>query len=269
MSTGFVKARDGLRIAYEVHGHGSPPLVFVHGWSCDRSYWRNQIGAFASDFTVVTLDLAGHGESARGREAWTIEGFGGDVAALVQELGLSKPILIGHSMGGDVVGAAALQLPERVGGLVWVEVYRQVGTPRTAGQRREFWAPFHADFGNATREFVTKMFPPNADRALVKEVAEGMAAAPPEIALPSLEAAFSYDSQIPGALRRLGLKVIAINSAEPPTDVASMERFGISTRTIPGVGHFPMLEAPGAFNALLKTAIVRLRENREAREPLG
>ena len=44
-------------------GQGTPALVFVHGWSCDRSYWAGQLEAFSRDFTVVAPDLGGHGES--------------------------------------------------------------------------------------------------------------------------------------------------------------------------------------------------------------
>src|SRR5882762_1994438 len=92
---------DGIRIAYEVHGEGTPALVFVHGWSCDRNYWKGQLEPFAEQFKVVAIDLAGHGESELGRKAWTIGAFGADVAAVVKALGLQHVILIGHSMGGD------------------------------------------------------------------------------------------------------------------------------------------------------------------------
>jgi pimeloyl-ACP methyl ester carboxylesterase len=53
---------DGFSIAYETLGEGSPALVFVHGWSCDRSYWAAQLEPFSRDFRVVAVDLAGQGE---------------------------------------------------------------------------------------------------------------------------------------------------------------------------------------------------------------
>src|SRR5678815_2468104 len=76
-----VTSADGIRIAFEVHGEGAPALVFVHGWSCNRSYWREQLQPFSKQFKVVAVDLAGHGESGLGRTSWTIAAFGGDVAA--------------------------------------------------------------------------------------------------------------------------------------------------------------------------------------------
>jgi hypothetical protein len=103
----FAISSDGVRIAYEVHGEGSPALVFVHGWSCDRSYWAGQFEPFSRQFKVVAVDLAGHGDSGLERRAWTIQSFGDDVASVVKKLRLGRVILIGHSMGWDVIPEAA------------------------------------------------------------------------------------------------------------------------------------------------------------------
>ena len=94
-----VLSSDNVPIYYEVQGDGEPALVFIHGWCCDRSYWREQMGEFAQQYKVVTVDLAGHGESGLDRKAWTMSAFGEDVVAVVESLGLDKVVLIGHSMG--------------------------------------------------------------------------------------------------------------------------------------------------------------------------
>ncbi|HSL83506.1 MAG TPA: alpha/beta fold hydrolase, partial [Thermoanaerobaculia bacterium] len=119
--TATVEAADGVPIVYEVSGPAEaagPALVFVHCWACDRTYWREQVDVFAADHRVVTLDLAGHGESGAGREAWTVTGLAGDVRAVVEALAreerLERVILIGHSMGGPVSLEAARLMPERV-----------------------------------------------------------------------------------------------------------------------------------------------------------
>ena len=90
-------------IHYEIHGNGSPALVFVHGWCCDRRSWDGQVQAFAPRHTVVALDLAGHGASGRERASWTIQAFGLDVTAVVEKLGLRRVVLIGHSLGGGPI----------------------------------------------------------------------------------------------------------------------------------------------------------------------
>ncbi|MHB8809295.1 MAG: alpha/beta fold hydrolase [Desulfobulbaceae bacterium] len=72
-------SKDGTPISYEVHGAGEPTLVFVHGWSCDGRYWREQIPHFAKGHRVVVLDLAGHGHSGLARTRYTMAAFGEDV----------------------------------------------------------------------------------------------------------------------------------------------------------------------------------------------
>ena len=248
----------GISIAYETHGTGSPALVFVHGWSCDRGYWKGQLEPFSKRFTVVAVDLGGHGASGDQRSSWTIGEFGSDVAAVVETLHLNHIILIGHSMGGDVIVEAARRLRSSVLGLIWVDVYKKLGQPRSPENIQTFVASIQSDFVEKTGTFVRTMFPPSADPALVERVAQDMSSAPPAFALPSLEAALSFDREIPSALAELGLPIIAINPDHSPTDNASLERHGVEVMIMPGVGHFLMLENPEGFNPLLETAIAKL-----------
>ena len=105
--TGAATARDGVDIHYEAMGSGSPTLVFIHGWNCDRHYWSGQLSYFAEQHQVVAIDLAGHGESGLQRTEWTIGQFGADVASVADQLALDDVILVGHSMGGPVALEAA------------------------------------------------------------------------------------------------------------------------------------------------------------------
>jgi pimeloyl-ACP methyl ester carboxylesterase len=254
----FVISPDNIRIAYEVHGDGTPALVFVHGWSCDRTYWNGQVEAFAKQFKVITIDLAGHGESGLGRKAWTIEAFGDDVAAVVKKLGLQQIILIGHSMGGDVIAEAAKRLPGRVTGLIMVDTYKKLGAGRSQEQVDAFVQGFRVNFVDSTRKLVRSMFTPNSDSALVERVAADMSSAPPAVAIGALESAFNYSRKITNSLQELKLPVIAINADNAPTDMASMQRYGVQVMIMQGVGHFVMLEDPESFNRLLRTAIGKL-----------
>lgn len=125
----MARSRDGVEIAYEVHGDGVelPAVVLVHGWAGNRTYWDNQVDYLAHRRQVVTIDLGGHGESGLGRGDWNLPAFGNDVVAVVDEIDLSKMAFVGHSMGGDAVLFAARQLGDRVAGLVWVDVVRSLG----------------------------------------------------------------------------------------------------------------------------------------------
>jgi len=117
---------DGIQISFHVQGSGTPALVFVHGWCCDKTYWDAQAPFFSKRYKVVTVDLAGHGESGLGRKDYTMEAFGEDVVAVVDKLGLDNVVLIGHSMGGPVILEAAQRIPERVIGLVAADTFHNV-----------------------------------------------------------------------------------------------------------------------------------------------
>jgi pimeloyl-ACP methyl ester carboxylesterase len=250
-----VVSYDGTEIVYDVFGVGLLTLVLVHGWSCDRSYWRAQIALLSRNYRVVTLDLAGHGESGLSRSTWTIAGFGSDVAAVASDLDTASVVLIGHSMGGDVILEAARQLPGRVRGMIWVDTYTQLSEFPTLEQVRSRMIPFRANFVDETRAFVRRMFPSSADPSLVERVAADMSAAPPQIALAAMESAWTFGTRVPELLRELGIPLVAINPEVPPMDMDSMRRNSIEVVLMSGVGHFLMLEDPGHFNECLTRVV--------------
>ena len=250
-----VTSADGVSIAYETFGKGSTALVFVHGWSCDKSYWKGQIEYFSKAYRVVNIDLGGHGESGLGRKDWTIYSFGTDVAAVIKHLSLERVILIGHSMGGDVSADAALLLPGRIAGLIMVDVYKKLGAGRPAEQIDAFVADFSVDFAPKVQKLVRSMFLTNADPSLVEFVAKDMSSAPPAVALSAMRSSFTHSRQITHDFEHLKLPVIALNPDNEPTDVESMRKHGVDVIIMPGVGHFLMMEDPKRFNELLETAI--------------
>jgi pimeloyl-ACP methyl ester carboxylesterase len=246
---------DGVPIHYEVHGTGIPALVFMHGWSCDRSYWEKQVGHFAQQYQVVAVDLAGHGESGLDRKAWTMPAFGEDVVAVVEKLGLEQVVLIGHSMGGSVIIEAARRMPDRVVGLVGADTFRNVGQTWTREQIDEILAPFRSDFLEATRNFVRNMFIPESDYALVERIVADMSAAPPEVGIGAMQGNRGNAGSLSAALQQVKAPIVAINSDYRPNDIESAQRCGIKVRFMSGVGHFVMMEDAETFNSLLEEAI--------------
>ncbi len=259
-----VASADGVMVYYDVRGEAGPALVFVHGWSCDRSYWSRQVDEFAQEFTVVTLDLAGHGQSGQNRSDWTIPAFGADVAAVVDKLNLEKAILIGHSMGGPVIIEAARQLPGRVIGLVGVDTYNDVGTTYPDSAIEAHLASFLQDFRGTTYRFVTSMFPDSSDSSLMHQVADDMSSAPQEVALESYRATIRYvytdPIQMIASLKELNLPVRGINCDHFPLNLDGMKAatrsFDIKVMT--GVGHFLHMQDPQTFNGLLHEIITEL-----------
>jgi len=258
----FAISADGVPIHYDVRGNGSIALMFVHGWCCDRHYWDRQVDHFPS-YTVVTLDLAGHGESGRNRTRWTMPAFGQDVVAVVEQLGLGQVVLIGHSMGGAVIVEAARRLPTAVIGLVGVDIWHDLGHAQTPAQIAAFMAPFHDDFVEATRAVVRPMFLPSSDDALAEEIIQAVSAAPPQVGIGAAEQYLVYASVLQERLEEIAAPKIAINSADwPTTDMEAAGRCGIEVVLMSGVGHLVMMEDPQTFNCLLDEAVQEIIRRR-------
>jgi pimeloyl-ACP methyl ester carboxylesterase len=257
-SPSSVLSADGIPIHYEVHGSGEPALVFVHGWSCDRHYWDAQVPDFSEQHLVVTIDLAGHGESGLGRDVWSMSAFGHDVAAVADELGLDQIVLVGHSMGGPVVVEAARLLGQRVKVVVGADTFGDVSQRWTREFAENWLQPFQADFEAATRDFVRSMFVPTSDSALIEQVADDMSAAPPEVGLGAAEQNVEWwNNELAAAFRQLHVPIRLINSDYGTTNVDAGREYAASfdIALMSGVGHFVMMEDPDTFNHLLREII--------------
>ena len=246
---------DGIKISFRAQGSGTPALIFVHGWCCDKSYWDAQVTYFSRKYKVVTVDLAGHGESGLGREAYTMEAFGEDVLAVVDNLGLDKVVLIGHSMGGPVILEAARRMPGRVIGLVGADTFNNV---ERKFQMDELLASLNANFSETTAGFVRSMFTPTADSVLVEKIAADMSSAPPEVGVSAIESMSIYwNDKLTRALQQVQAPVRCINSGRYPSDVEAGSRYASSFKAVDmsAVGHFVMNEDPETFNRLLDQTV--------------
>jgi pimeloyl-ACP methyl ester carboxylesterase len=115
-----------LRTDLAVRRHGRPPneaptLVFLHGLTDSGAGWPGAIAHWRDQYSIITIDQRGHGESPR-FTAEQLDGHPGDVlvddaVALLEQLG-SAPVLIGHSLGGAVALATAVRRPDLVRALV-------------------------------------------------------------------------------------------------------------------------------------------------------
>ncbi|HUQ09747.1 MAG TPA: alpha/beta hydrolase [Steroidobacteraceae bacterium] len=249
---------EGIHVQYHVYGTGEPALVFIHGWSCDSNYWREQVPAFSRKYTVVTVDLAGHGGTDANRGDWSMEKYGQDVATAVAAVPNRQLILIGHSMGGPVAIEAARLLKNRVIGIVGVDTFKTIGAPLpSAAQLDAILKPFEANFIGHTRDAVAgHFFAPGANPQLVQKIAYDMSLSPPQVAIPSMRAVLSYDFAAP--LKDVQVPLVAINSdlGEPVNELRIrkvLPRF--HAVVIPGVGHFLMMEDPARFNPALETEV--------------
>jgi pimeloyl-ACP methyl ester carboxylesterase len=259
VQTGIAKSADGVPIHYETQGQGQPALVFVHGWAIDRRYWDAQVPVFARTRQVVTLDLAGHGQSGRGRKDWSMAAFGQDVRAVVEALSLEKVVLVGHSMSGNVVLEAAKAMPARVVGLIPVDTLLDVDEITSEAEIKGAIAAFRADYKATASGFMRKyMFTATTPPELVEAVVKDATSFPPEIGVPVLEQNWRHD--VRPLLKEIHVPIVAVNADKFPTRLDHARQYApqYDALIVKGVGHYLMREDPAAFNAQLARAVARV-----------
>jgi pimeloyl-ACP methyl ester carboxylesterase len=241
--------------------------VFVHGFLCSHEDWKFQLKELQKSHEVVACDLRGHGATPGRPQEVSIEHFGGDVAALVNNLELTKPVLIGHSMGCRVVLEANRLMPERIGGIVLVDGSRfGTGDPAAAEAAAQAQIAQTGYTAWAT-ELFRQMFleqTPATERLVQRAVRQSA-----EIggALWPRSARWDAGTLEPAlAAVRAPVLVIQTTTRDPATGKRGPMRAGQTSpwlellrksvnakiEVLPNLGHFPQLEAPERVNRLIE-----------------
>lgn len=105
---------NGITIHYHRTGGDKPPVVMLHGMSDNGLCWTQVAMDMEKDFDVVMIDARGHGASTVERTDFSFELLATDVAGVIDALRLDKPVLVGHSMGGQVATVVGARFPGKV-----------------------------------------------------------------------------------------------------------------------------------------------------------
>jgi pimeloyl-ACP methyl ester carboxylesterase len=132
----------------------SKTILFVHGFPFDHTMWQTQVDEFSKDYTCVSYDIRGLGESPAGDGQFTMEFFVDDLETLLDELKLNRPILCGLSMGGYISLRALERMQDRFSAAILCDTRSEADNnegklKRAAGIKRinkERLAPFAKDF---------------------------------------------------------------------------------------------------------------------------
>jgi len=242
----------GIRLVYDTAGAGDPPMVFIHGWCCDRSYFAPQFAHFAGSHAVAAMDLRGHGDSGRPAPrpgAYDMEVLADDALSVAAAAGFGRPVLVGHSLGA-LIGLTCAARVRAIRALVMVDP-----APITNGRAKKFFRESVAavaadDDGSWRRNFVEGMFLPT-DTARRAAILEQMPAGPPGIPAEIMRVMGEFDD---AALAKVTVPVVSIGSAVPANASADLRRLcpAISIGQTVGAGHFNMLEVPGQVNAMIE-----------------
>lgn len=108
---------NGINLYYETHGSGDP-LVLISGLGYDHWQWHRMVPGLSDHFQVIVFDNRGAGESDKPAGPYTAQMLADDTGALLETLGHAQAFVMGHSMGGFIAQALALNKPEIVRKLI-------------------------------------------------------------------------------------------------------------------------------------------------------
>ena len=141
---------DGRRCHYQQQGTG-PDIVLIHGVTGDLSIWFlcKAMTDLSTTHRVTAYDLRGHGYSDAPPTGYTSADHAADLFALMDELGIERAALVGHSFGGVIAAHAAALAPERVEAIVFSDPYFPALRHLEDVSRWGHWKAFRAEAENA------------------------------------------------------------------------------------------------------------------------
>jgi pimeloyl-ACP methyl ester carboxylesterase len=252
---------DDIRVHYKSLGNGETALVFVHGWTCDLTFWREQLPAFDGKLQMVLIDLPGHGRSDKPKIEYTMDVFARAIDAVLQDAGIKSAVLVGHSMGTPAIRQFYRLYPKKTCALVAVD-----GALRPFTTKKEEIDKFvgryeGADYKERIGAAVDNMFTKETPADLRKRVKEIMQSAPQHVAVGAMRAgldpAIWKDDEI-----KVPFQVVVAKNRFWDDDYEKYVRKlapHVNYQVMEGVGHFLMLEKPKEFNELL-AAFLRKEE---------
>lgn len=253
---------DGLKISYETRGEG-PPLVFLHCWTGNKSFFFKQVERFSRDYRCICMDFPGHGESGACDE-YSVERFGELTVGLLKQLGIRKAVFAGHSMGGMVSMYLALEHPDMVEGLILIDT-----TPHLAG-----WFPQniasavavalgHLGFKTG-RGFVAGIAAthPLASPRSRCITARECSKVPNRVVVKTLDRARKYDvTKLLGAITQPSL--IVVGTADLLADLRHARKMAkeipdSTMKIVRGAGHMALFEKPEVVNRAMEDFLNRV-----------
>lgn len=234
------------KIHIEQNGEGGTPILFIHSFGGSTAHWKNQMQHLQTK--TVAMDLRGHGNSETpANNDFAIESQMKDVETVVNNLGLDKFILVGHSLSGSVAIAYAGKHPDKIAGLLLT------GTPGKMPdhQAKSIITSLESDKYKMVMEDYMKILLTNAKPETKKMETEGMNKLDKEKSVSIIKENFAYDP-LPALKKYTGPKLIV--------DIAGMEDQPgslpnafpeVPYKTVSGTSHWIQLDKPDEFNKIV------------------
>ncbi|MGH1360560.1 MAG: alpha/beta fold hydrolase [Burkholderiaceae bacterium] len=263
-------------IHHQIDGNQGEWLVFVHGLTCANSDWKHQIDALSTRYRCLSVDLRGHGQSASLPGPYDMETLAADVVVLLHELSVGRAVLIGHSMGTRVIAAAAIQAPQRVAGLVFVDGSQQgLGDPIAARDGMLAMLGDEAHTASFANKMFEKMFTEKSNPADRELIVKRAGAVPYKVFCELISNMACWDAgRMQAVLEQLKIPLAVVQSSRvtpererfclkpgestPYLDLVRRSVPHASIQVVPDIGHFTQLDAPQSVNEAIEAVMGRL-----------
>jgi pimeloyl-ACP methyl ester carboxylesterase len=245
---------NGIELAYLRRGRGKP-LTLLHGYPLDHHIWGAVVPMLENDFDLILPDLRGFGKSTTVDSPYTLDDFASDLAGLLDQLGIEKTAIAGHSMGGYVALAFAKLYPGRVSGLGMVSSQALADSPERKEGRYKSAAEVEEKGTRGVVETMTAKLSPN--KTVQTAVRQIMERQPPAAYVGALKAMAERNDST-ALLDGFKFPVVLVHG--DADELIPIERAQEIKAVIPdahlvelkGVGHLPMMEAPEKTAEALK-----------------
>jgi pimeloyl-ACP methyl ester carboxylesterase len=228
---------------------GKETLVFIHGAGGSRTTWRLQEEYFGRAFNVIITELPGHG-TAQGQGAQEIKGYALWIKGALDELKVSNPFVIGHSMGGAITMDLALRFPTLPKGLVLASTGARLRTlPAILDGIQQA-------FPETVQMICERSFAQDAPQEMVSAKAAELMKNSPDVLYMDFSACDRFD--IMGQVQAIALPTLVICGDQDALAPIKYSRFlaeriaGARLEVIKGAGHMVMLERAAEFNKKLE-----------------
>jgi pimeloyl-ACP methyl ester carboxylesterase len=249
---------DGSRVHYKSYGKGGEAVVFVHGWTCDMSFWRMQIPAFETRTRVIAIDLPGHGRSDKPQIAYTMDLFARAIDAVLKDAKIDRATLVGHSMGTPVVRQFYRKYPEKTRALVLVDGALRMMVDKA--MMESFTKPLRGpNYKEAAGRMIDGMTSAQVSPALREEIKTAMLSTPQHVAVSAMDGMADPSIYQPD---KIDVPVLAV-LAKSPFWAADNEQFfrslapNLEYHMWEGVSHFLMMDKPKEFNETVLTFLTK------------
>lgn len=235
-------------------GRGQPALLFVHGAGGDHTIWGEQLRELAKDFSVIALDLNGHGRSPA-REGDGLQTYVEDVLAVLNAFA-QPTVLVGHSMGGAIALSVALQPPKNLVGL------GLVGTGARLKVHPQILELCQTDFEKAVELVISWAFAEQADPALTDKARQQMRRNGQAALYRDFLSCSTFDEM--HRLSEISVPTIVICGREDKLTPVKYSEYlqqnipNAQLQIIERAGHMVMVEQPEAVTRVLKEFCARL-----------